>query len=183
MDITLLLNRWSEGDEGAFGELMPIVYAELRKLARHYMRQERGNHTLQPTALVHEAFLRLNTHESGFRNRLHFYAAAAHAMRRVLVDHAREQRALKRGGESEPVPLDDDMAGVVDLRTDLVALHDALNALERIAPDKARVVELRYFGGMSVEETAEHLDISPATVKRYWSFARAWLRRELQRQG
>jgi RNA polymerase sigma factor (TIGR02999 family) len=180
MDITLLLNRWRDGDERALDELMPIVYAELRKLARHYIRGERQNHTLQPTALVHEAFLRLNTHESGFSNRVHFYAAAARAMRRVLVDHAREQHALKRGSGIEPVRLDD-VTVAVDLNTDLVALHDTLAALERVAPDKARVVELRYFGGMSVEETAEYLGVSPATVKRSWRFSRAWLYRELNR--
>jgi RNA polymerase sigma factor (TIGR02999 family) len=178
-DITRLLKRWTDGDENAFGELMPIVYAELRKLARHHMRQERSNHTLQPTALVHEAFLRLNAHESGFADRVHFYAAAAHAMRRVLVDHAREQQALKRGGAMRPVTLDDDAVGAVDLRFDLLALHDALDRLAQIAPEKATVVELRYFGGMSVEETAEYLGISPATVKRHWSFARAWLFRAL----
>jgi RNA polymerase sigma factor (TIGR02999 family) len=180
MDITVLLNRWSDGDERAFGELMPIVYAELRKLAQHYMRDERHDHTLQPTALVHEAFLRLNTHEAGFASRVHFYAAAATAMRRVLVDHAREQRALKRGSGVAPVTLEDaEMA--VDLDMDLVALHDALTAFEQIAPDKARVVELRYFGGMSVDETAEYMGVSPATVKRHWTFARAWLYRELKR--
>jgi RNA polymerase sigma factor (TIGR02999 family) len=180
-DITRLLTRWGEGDGRAFEALMPIVYAELRRLADHYMRQERMSHTLQPTALVHEAYLRL----SGIRamrlqSRAHFYGAAAQVMRRVLVDHARKRRSLKRGGPAcERVPFDEAIDTPIDMPVDVVALDEALAALERIAPQRARVVELRYFGGLSVEDTAEYLDVAPATVKRHWAVARAWLYRHL----
>jgi RNA polymerase sigma-70 factor, ECF subfamily len=161
---------------------MPLVYRQLRELAAHYLRHERGNHTLQPTALVHEAYLRLaGTRRMPFRNRTHFYGAAARVMRRILVDHARERRALKRGGpEPDRVPFDDALAVAADERFDLIALDEALSALERIAPDRARVVELRYFGGLSIDETAQFLDVSPATVKRFWEFARAWLYQRLE---
>lgn len=180
-DITVLLARWSEGDGEAFSALLPLVYDELRRLARLRLRQERAGHTLQPTALVHEAYLRLSgLRELQLNNRAHFYGAAARVMRRVLVDHARKQRARKRGGGAQALA---DLASAadvtVDLRLDHEALDEALQALERIAPDKARVVELRYFGGLSVEETGEYLGISPATVKRHWSFARAWLFKRL----
>ena len=180
-DITRLLDRWAEGDAEAFKALMPIVYEELRRLAGHYLRRERGNHTLQPTALVHEAYLRLaGIRELRLHNRTHFYGAAAQVMRRVLVDHARQHRALKRGGpEPDVVPFDEGLDLPVDVRLDLVALDEALDELARIAPDQARVVEVRYFGGLSVEETAEYLDVAPATVKRRWAFARAWLYRRM----
>jgi RNA polymerase sigma factor (TIGR02999 family) len=180
-DITRLLDRWAEGDGGAFEALMPIVYAELRRLADHYLRQERGGHTLQPTALVHEAYLRLaGTRDMRLRSRAHFYGAAAQVMRRVLVDHARGRRAAKRGGpERQVVPFDEALDAPIAAQLDFIALDEALTALERIAPDRARVVELRFFGGLSVEDTAEYLGIAPATVKRHWSFARAWLFRRL----
>lgn len=179
-DITGLLDRWSRGDAEAFNALMPLVYDELKDLADHYMRHERQEHTLQPTALVHEAYLRLSG-VKGVRleNRTHFYGAAAQVMRRLLVDHARQRNAQKRGGEVELLPFDTVPEPPLDLRLDFVSLNDALDALAAFAPDKARIVELRYFGGLSIEETAEFLSISPATVKRHWTFARAWLYREL----
>ena len=178
-DITELLARWNTGDDEALPELMPLVYSELRQLAGHYMAREHREHTLQPTALLHEAYLRLaSTRRGQFNNRVHFYGAAAQAMRRILVDHARRRRAKKRG--QEPIRIDLDHVNVgVDLRLDLVALDDALKQLTEIAPRPARVVELRYFGGMTIDEVADLLDIAPATVKRHWAFARAWLHREL----
>jgi RNA polymerase sigma factor (TIGR02999 family) len=179
-DITSLLERWAEGDAEAFKALMPIVYEELRRLAGHYLRRERGNHTLQPTALVHEAYLRLaGIRDLQLNNRTHFYGAAAQVMRRVLVDHARQRRAAKRGGPAREVVTFDELDMPVGMRLDLVALDEALDALARIAPDQARVVEVRYFGGLSVEETADYLGVAPATVKRRWSFARAWLYRRM----
>jgi RNA polymerase sigma factor (TIGR02999 family) len=180
-DITTLLARWRAGDTGALEELTPLVYAELRDLAEHYMRQEQGDHTLQPTALVHEAYLRLaGVRAPKFENRVHFYGAAAQVMRRILVDHARRRRATKRGSGAVVVALDDvDIAGITpDL--DLVALDEALTNLAAVAPRAARVVELRYFGGLSVVESAEVLDVAPITVKRQWAFARAWLHRALE---
>jgi RNA polymerase sigma factor (TIGR02999 family) len=160
---------------------MPAVYEELRKLADHYLRQERPDHTLQPTALVHEAYLRLaGIREMELRNRSHFYGAAAQIMRRVLVDHSRQRRAQKRGGPAPAVvPFDEAIDTPIDGTTDLVALDEALGVLEAIAPERARVVELRYFGGLSVGETADYLGVAPATVKRHWAFARAWLFKRL----
>ena len=176
-DITGLLSRWAEGDSEAFGALMPVVYDELRQLAAHYLSKERSDHTLQPTALVHEAYLRLaGIRDMELHNRAHFYGAAAQVMRRVLVDHARQRRALKRGGPSSPrVSFDEAIDTPIEAGVDFLALDEALAALEQIAPARARVVELRYFGGLSVEETAEYLHVAPATVKRHWAFARAWL--------
>lgn len=183
-EITGLLQRWSKGDGEAFKALIPLVYEELRRLASHHLRNERAGHTLQPTALVHEAYLRLSgLKELDLNNRAHFYGAAARVMRRVLVDHARKHRAQKRGGGALVVELQESLDAPVDLGLALEALDEALCELERIAPEKAKVVELRYFGGLSVEETGEYLDISPATVKRYWSFARAWLFRRLSGEG
>jgi RNA polymerase sigma factor (TIGR02999 family) len=180
--ITELLARWSDGDREAFAELMPIVYGELHDLARHYMGREQPGHTLQPTALVHEAYMRLAAASAGqFNNRVHFYGAAAQAMRRILVDAARKRQARKRGRRPALVDLDSAAVGV-DLREDLVALDDALERLAAVAPLPARVVELRYFGGLSAADIATALDISPATVGRYWTFARAWLHRALQPQ-
>ncbi len=181
-EITGLLHQWAEGDRKAFEALLPIVYDELRRLARLHMRRERAGHTFQPTDLVHEAYMRLSgVREMEFVNRAHFFGAAAQVMRRVLVDHARRQKAQKRGVVMETITDLDGLGGAVDGALDLVALDDALETLTRISPDKAKVVELRYFGGLSVEETGEFLDISPATVKRHWAFARAWLFRELSR--
>jgi RNA polymerase sigma factor (TIGR02999 family) len=184
-DITRLLSRWADGDGEAFKALMPVVYEELRKLADHYLRQERPDHTLQPTALVHEAYLRLaGIRDMELRSRAHFYGAAAQVMRRVLVDHARQRRALKRGGPApDLVPFDEAIDTPIDGGTDFVALDEALDALEAIAPERARVVELRYFGGLSIEETADYLGVAPATVKRHWAFARAWLFKRLSEGG
>lgn len=180
-DVTRLLERWGRGDRGALKELMPLVYGELHRLAHRYLRNERTGHTLQPTALVNEAYLRLaGVREMRVENRTHFYGAAANVMRRVLVDYARQKKAVKRGGDDPPIlPLDDAVDVAVDMHLDMVALDEALTRLAAISPVRAQVVELRYFGGLSVEETAAYLGISPATVKRHWSFARAWLFRAL----
>lgn len=179
-NVTDLLSRWNAGDREALSELMPIVYGELRRLAEHYMRHEQNAHTLQPTALVHEAYLRLAASNGGrFSNRVHFYGAAAQAMRRILVDHSRRRQAQKRGRDPNVLSLDSVDAIGVEMRHDLVALDAALTKLAATAPRPARVVELRYFGGMSIDETAELLEVAPATVKRHWAFARAWLHREL----
>lgn len=179
-DITRLLKRWRNGDPQALEELTPLVYGELRHLAKHYMRQERAGHTLQPTALVHEAYLRLTgLRKTDFQNRIHFYGAAAHVMRRILVDHARRRRAAKRDPAATVTSLDEARTVGIDLRLDLVSLDDALRDLAAIAARPARVVELRYFGGLTVEETAAVLGVAPATVKRHWAFARAWLHRAL----
>lgn len=180
-DVTELLRRWRHGDGTALEDLLPVVYGELHQLARLYMRRERPDHTLQPTALVHEAYLRLvSGRDPRFDNRVHFYGAAAQAMRRILVDHARERHALKRSGPAGRLELDASPDGGVDLRLDLVALDQALERLDTIAARAAKVVELRYFGGLSIEETAAFLGIAPATVKRHWTFARAWLHRALE---
>jgi len=179
-DITGLLRRWRDGDPRALDELTPLVYEELHRLAAPYMRRERSDHTLQPTALVHEAFLRLTgLRRADFQNRAHFYGAAAQVMRRILVDHARRHKADKRGRGDAMLPLDEAMAVGIDLRLDLVHLDEALQQLAVVAERPARVVELRYFGGLSIEETAAVLEIAPATVKRHWAFARAWLHRAL----
>jgi RNA polymerase sigma factor (TIGR02999 family) len=179
-NVTELLDQWSRGDDEAFKSLMPLVYGELHQLAGHYLSHERSGHTLQPTALVHEAYLRLSgLREMRLNNRTHFYGACAEVMRRVLVDHARRNNAVKRGG---PDKADFRVAALepsIDLRLDLLALDEALTKLQSFAPNKAKVVELRYFGGLSVEETAEVMTVSPATVKRHWRFARAWLLRTL----
>ncbi len=185
-DITRLLDRWAQGDAEALAALVPMVYDELKDLAQHYLRNEREGHTLQPTALVHEAYLRLaGQREARLHNRTHFYGAAAQVMRRVLVDHARHRSAAKRqqsAGAAEAMPaVALDVAP--DVRMDLVALDDALTRLAAIAPDRARVVELRYFGGLSIEETAEYLGLGAATVKRRWNYARAWLYRALSDGG
>ena len=175
-NVTELLDRWSRGDAEAFGNLMPLVYDELHKLAAHYLRLERRGHTLQPTALVHEAYLRLSgLREMRLQNRTHFYGASAQVMRRVLVDHARRRNAGKRAGVERADLPEGALDTPIDLRLDLMALDQALDKLASFAPDKAKVVELRYFGGLSVDETAEFMNVSPKTVKRYWRFARAWL--------
>jgi RNA polymerase sigma factor (TIGR02999 family) len=180
-DVTRWLDRWHEGDPRALDALMELVYGELRQLAGSLLREERTDHTLQPTALVHEAYLRLEgIREMRLENRRHFYGAAAQAMRRILVDYARRRKASKRGGPGgQPVPLDADLEAPVDLRLDFEHVDQALERLAAVAPDKAKVAELRYFVGLSVEETGDVLDISPATVKRHWTFARAWLFRAL----
>lgn len=177
--VTELLVRWGQGDIAARDELMPHVYASLRHVAKRHLARERRGHTLQATALVHEAYVRLiDQHDARWQNRAHFLAIAASLMRRILVDHARGLAARKRGGDAVAVTLPED---VPDARgaLDVVELSSALAALAAIDPLQAQIVELRYFGGLTVEETAEAVGISPATVKREWTMARAWLRREL----
>ncbi len=179
-DVTRLLARWHEGEPQALAELMPLVYQELHQLASHYLRHERSDHTLQPTALVNEAYLRLTgLREADFQNRVHFFGAAAQAMRRILVDHARRHRAVKRGDNARRVDLDEASALGIDVRTDLIALDEALTKLAAIAPEPAKVVEMRCFGGLTIEEAADFLGVAPVTVKRHWAFARAWLYRAL----
>jgi RNA polymerase sigma factor (TIGR02999 family) len=181
-DVTVLLRRWSEGDASALDALMSAVRGELRRLAQSYMRRERGNHTLEPTALVHEAYLRLiDQHDVQWTGRGHFFAVAAQAMRRVLVDHARAHLAAKRGGHAERVTVSGLPApGAGQHEVDVLWLHEALEKLAALDPRQAKVVELRYFAGMSVEEVAGVLAISPATVKREWATARVWLAHELR---
>lgn len=178
-DVTRLLVDLQRGADGAADQLVPLVYGELHKLAVHYMRAERGDHTLQPTALVHEAYMRLvDQRNASWQNRSHFFGIAAQAMRRILVDHARRKRAGKREG-GDRVTLDESVAEAPQRSVDLIALDDALNKLAALDPRQARVVELRFFGGLDIEQTAESLGISPATVKRDWIFARAFLQREM----
>ena len=176
-DVTMLLNAWSDGKQDALDELMPVVYQELRKLARSYLRAERPEHTLQPTALVNEAYLRLVDQKNvRWENRRHFFGIAAQLMRRILVDHARKRQSEKRGGGEALIPFED-AKGVPVKAWDLVALDDALKDFATIDPRSAKIVELRQFGGLSIDETADVLEISPATVKRDWTLAKAWLRR------
>ncbi len=179
-EITQLLADWSEGNEAALKKLLPLVYGELHRLANAYMRRERQDHTLQTTALVHEAYLRLVGQQNvQWQTRAHFFAVAARVMRNILVDHARGRGRAKRGEGKAELPLGD-VAVMSDERADeLLAVNTALDSLTAIDPRKSRVFELRYFGGMSVDEAAEALKVSPATVTRDWRMARAWLRREL----
>ena len=181
-DITQLLQQWSNGQEQALNRLVPQIHDELRKLAASYLRRERPDHTLQPTALVNEAFLKLVDQRSAkWQNRAHFFGIAAQAMRRILVDHARAHAADKRGGALRKVPLEDAMAIDRVGDVDLLALDDALTRLAAMDPQQGRVVELRFFGGLTMEETAEVMHISPATVGREWRMAKAWLSAELGR--
>jgi len=182
-DVTGLLLAWGRGDRSAADELMPAVYEELRRQAERAMRREGLEHTLQPTALVHESYLRLvDQRRVAWRNRAHFFAIAATVMRRILVDHARARLTAKRGGGAAPITLAgvEGGDGAAEAEVDLLALHDALDRLASLDPEQARLVELRYFGGLTIEETADALGVSPATVKREWALARAWLRRELE---
>jgi RNA polymerase sigma factor (TIGR02999 family) len=181
--ISALLRCWSEGDLGALEKLTPIVYDELRRLARRYMRGERPGHSLQTTALVNEAYTRLVDYKRmQWQDRAHFFAVSAQLMRRILVEHARRHN-LKRGGGVQHVSLDEAAVVGGNQDTDLVALDDAMSALARLDPRKVQIVEMRFFGGLSVEETAEVLKISPITVKRDWRAARTWLYRELTAGG
>ena len=180
--VTALLARWTEGDQEALHQLLPMVERELRRLARRQMGGERPGHLLQPTALVNEAYLRLvDIQQIRWQNRAHFYAVAARLMRRILVDTARSQQYQKRGGGTHRVTFDEALPISTDTPEQLVALDDALEALAAVAERKSRVVELRYFGGLTIEETAEVLKISPETVMRDWKFAKTWLLRELSR--
>lgn len=182
-DVTTLLRRFSAGDADAAGELIPLLYRELRRMAGHYLRQERRGHTLQPTALVHEAYLRLiDQRDVQWQNRKHFFGVAAQLMRRILVDYARSRHAAKRGGAMARVSLDQAIILSREATGDMLLLHDTLTRLAEIDREQARVVELRVFGGLTVEETSELLGVSPATVKRDWSMAKAWLTRELRKE-
>lgn len=179
-EITQLLLAWGKGDQEALERLMPLVYGEMRKIARRYMVRQRPDHTLQTTALVNEAYLRLiDSSKVKWQNRAHFFAISAQLMRRILVDFARARMNQKRGGGIQKVVLDEALTISAEPSADLVALDDALNALAAIDKRQSQIVELRYFGGLSEEETAEVLDISTRTVRRDWSLARAWLYRQL----
>jgi RNA polymerase sigma factor (TIGR02999 family) len=178
--VTDLLLAWGNGDRAALDELLPIIHQELRRLARLQMRGERPNHTLQTTALVNEAFLRLvELRRIGWHDRTHFLAISARLMRRILVDHARSRGYEKRGGGAAAVALDDAVVAATEPGMNFVALDDALQDLARLDARKSRVVELRFFGGLSVAETADALDISPETVMRDWRFAKVWLLRQI----
>ena len=179
-NITHLLKEWGDGDEQALDELTPLVYEELRQQAARYLRRERPNHSLQATALINEAFLRLiDVKDVEWQSRAHFFAIAAKLMRRILVDHARRRDAEKRGGPQFCLTLDEGLAWTNQPDVDLLAIDEALDKLAIIDEQQARVVELRFFSGLTVEETATALGISPKTVKRDWSVARAWLKREI----
>src|SRR5215510_1256057 len=181
-DITQLLLAWSEGDQAALEQLTPLVYRELRRLAKGYLRQESPGHILQTTALINEAYLRLiDWKDVRWQNRAHFFGVAAQLMRRILVDFARARQQDKRGGAMRQVSLNEAAVVSVERRAELIALDEALDRLAAIDQRRSRMVELRFFGGLSEEETAEALKVSPRTVRREWSLARAWLRRELMR--
>jgi RNA polymerase sigma-70 factor (ECF subfamily) len=184
-DVTRLLSALTRGDEGAASKLIPVVYDELRRLAGSYMRRERSDHTLQATALVHEAFLKLVEQRSvDWQSRAHFFGVAAQLMRRILVDHARGHLRQKRGGEQVKVSLDEVFVFAERQADEVLAVDDSLDELAKIDPRQARVVELRFFGGLNVEEAADVLGVSPKTVKREWSVAKAWLAADLkQRHG
>ncbi len=189
-EITRLLKAWGRGDSAALDRLTPLVYEHLRRMARGYMRNERIGHTLQPTALVNEAYLRLvDARDLDWRDRTHFFAVCARVMRRILVDAARSRAAIKRGGQADrvehstPIDLDQLPTAGAEMGAQVCALDEALNALERIDPRRAQVIELRFFGGLTVEETAQVLQISAQTVMRDWRLARAWLGRELSQSS
>ena len=181
LDITGMLQAWGDGDRAVGEQLLPAIYSELHRLAARAMRRESSPHTLQPTALINEAYLRLDDqHRVRWRSRAHFFGVAAQMMRRILVDHARSRLAGKRGGGEPCITLDDRHGLPEDSGSvDVMQLHDALERLAALDPVQARLVELRYFGGLNIEETADALEMSPASVKREWVIARAWLRREL----
>ena len=180
-EITALLVDWGNGDQSALDKLLPLVERELHRLAHSYMRREDPDHTLQTTALIHETYLRLvDQRKVEWQNRAHFFGIAAQIMRRILLNYARDQNRQKRGGKAIHVSLSEAMIMPAEKDRELIALNDALTRLEGIDPRKSKVVELRYFGGLSVEEAAEVLQVSPITVMRDWQFAKAWLARELQ---
>jgi RNA polymerase sigma-70 factor, ECF subfamily len=179
-DVTFLLAELTKGSEEAAGKLIPLVYAELRRLAGSYMRKERPDHTLQATALVHEAYLKLvEQRVVNWQSRAHFFGISAQIMRRILVDHARGHLRDKRGGKQQEVPLDDAFVFAPQQSSELVKLDEALSRLAELDPRQAKIVELRFFGGLTVEETSEVMGVSPKTVKRDWSVAKAWLHGEL----
>jgi RNA polymerase sigma factor (TIGR02999 family) len=180
--ISQLLSRWNRGEPDAREKLVPLIYDELRRVARHCLAGQRPGHTLQSAELVHETYIRLVGHEAvHWDDRVHFFAVAAQLMRRILVDHARKRCAAKRGGDRVVLTLDEHLAPAKQRELDVVALDDVLHELSRMDPQQGRIVEMRFFGGLSIEETAGALGISPATVKRDWAVARAWLYREMAR--
>ena len=181
--VTQLLVNWNNGDKAALDQLMPLVYAELHRLAASYLSRDRSDHTLQPTALVNEAYLRLIKQNAvAWENRAQFFGIAAQMMRRVLVNHARDRHADKRGGHALRISLDDAISFFEERDVNLVALDDALNGLAELDPQQSQIVELRFFGGLTIDEVAVQLNISPATVKREWSTAKLWLLREISKQ-
>jgi RNA polymerase sigma factor (TIGR02999 family) len=183
-DVTALLAEWSQGDRDALAQLVPLVYAELRRIAAGQLDKERVNHTLQPTALVHEAYLRLvDQRRVDWHNRAHFFGVAAHIMRRILVDHSRRHAARKRGDGAQRISLDDAHDIPAPAEMSVLALDHALDRLERVDADLAKIVELRAFAGLTVDEAARVLNVSPSTAKREWRTARAWLNRELRGDG
>lgn len=181
-DFTKLLAQLSEGKKDVINDVFPLIYDELKKLANNYLRNERGNHTLQPTALVHEAYLKLVDHtRMNWQSRAHFLGMAATLMRQILIDHARRHRAGKRGGAEENFSLEEEFAIVADEKPlDIIRLDEALKDLAKFDEFKSRLVELRYFGGLSIEETAEVLQVSEITIKRHWRLAKAWLAEQIQ---
>ena len=182
--VSELLAKWSGGDRDAFQAVIPILYNDLHQVAHRYLRKARPGHTLQTTALVHEAYLRLEqNHHARFQNRSHFVSICALLMRQILIGHERIRRAAKRGAGGENLTLDGAHVVMRGRPIDLIALDDALNDLARLDPQQRRIVELRFFGGLSIEETAEVMGMSPATVKRHWSTARLWLHREMSKAG
>lgn len=173
--------KWGEGDQNALDKLMPLVYDELRRVASNYLRRERQNHTLQPTALVNEAYMKLVDQKAHWQNRAQFYGVAAQLMRRILVDHARQHQAAKRGGTHQQRLSITSAQAIADTpEVDLLAVHEALEELKQFDPQQERIVELRFFGGLSIDETAEVMGIGHATVERDWKMARAWLRQKLE---
>jgi RNA polymerase sigma-70 factor, ECF subfamily len=184
-ELTQMLIQLSEGKSQVVDEILPLIYDELRSLASNYLRRERSDHTLQPTALVHEAYIKLiDQTQVKWQNRAHFFGIAANIMRRILVDHARKHGANKRGGDAEKMPLEEEILIVSEGKSaELLALDEALENLAKVDPQKSKIVELRYFGGLSVEETAEVLGISEITVKRHWRMAKAWLYGQLSSEN
>ena len=182
-NVSQLLVELSNGNHAVVDALLPLIYDELRNLAANYLRRERRDHTLQPTALVHEAYLRLVDQRSvNWQNRAHFFGVAAQLMRRILVDHARAHNAEKRGHDFQKLSLDENIDKADERSAELIALDDALKELAEIDEQKSRIVELRYFGGLTVEETAEVLGVTPVTIKRHWRMAKAWLHGRMQNE-
>ena len=184
-DVTTLLNKLADGDQAAAAQLVPLVYDELRRIAAHRLRHERPGHTLEATALVHEAYLKLAGQPNArWQNRAQFFGVASQLMRRILVDYARTQQRIRRGGRQQKVSLDEVLLIAPDRTDELLAVHESLSRLEKLDPRQGRIVELRYFGGLSIDEAAQVLDVSPKTVMRDWKIAKAWLYGELkERQG
>jgi len=183
-DVTSLLNKMADGDQEAAAQLVPLVYNELRQIAARCLQRERENHTLQATALVHEAYIKLTAQRSArWQNRAQFFALAAQAMRRILVDYARTQQRIRRGGKQQKVTLDEALVVSPDRTEELIAVHESLSRLEKLDPRQSHIVELRYFGGLTVEEVAEVLGVSSKTVTREWNTAKAWLYGDLRERS